>query len=146
MARQGTQAVSNPVALHLERPLEIDEARLAARRMAEQRRAAEDALQVQVDKAAEAERDYRKAYAQAFVQAEGTAAEREAIAKSASADECYERDLAAAMVKVATERLRGLEGERSMLKSLVDWSSRLRVDEREVVGGVVYGRRPEVPA
>jgi hypothetical protein len=45
------------------------------------------------------------------------------------------------MVKVQTERLRGLEGERSMLKSLTDWSSRLRIDEREVIGGEVYGRR-----
>ena len=74
-------------------------------------------------------------FAQAFIQAEGTAAEREAKAKAASADECYKRDLAAGMVKVQTERLRGLEGERSMLKSLVDWSARLRIDEREVVGG-----------
>lgn len=133
--------MTNPTALHLERPLEIDEARLAARRMAEQRREAENALQAQVERAAETERAYRKAFSTAFVHAEGTAAAREAEAKSASADECYARDLAAGMVKVQTERLRGLEGERSMLKSLVDWSSRLRLDEREVIGGEVYGRR-----
>lgn len=134
--------MSNPVALHLERPLEIDEARLASRRMSEQRRAAEDALQAQVQKAAEAERVYRKRYAVEFVQAQGTAAEREAVAKAGSADECYERDLAAAMVKVQTERLRGLEGERSQLKSLTEWSMRLRLDEREVAGGQTFGRRP----
>lgn len=133
--------MSNPVALNLERPLEIDEARTAARRMADQRRDAEQALQLQVERAAEAERDYRKSFATAFVHAEGTAAAREAEAKAQSADECYARDLAAGMVKVCTERLRGLEGERSMLKSLIDWSARLRLDEREVVGGEVYGRR-----
>jgi hypothetical protein len=133
--------VTNPVALHLERPLEIDEARLASRRMAEQRRAAEDELQRLTTLAAEAEREYRKAFSRAFVAAEGTAAAREAEAKAASADECYARDLSAGMVRVQTERLRGLEGERSMLKSMVDWSARLRVDEREVVAGEVYGRR-----
>lgn len=127
--------------LHLERPLEIDEARLAAKRMAEQRRAAEDALQLQVENAADAEREYRKAFSAAFVAAEGTAAAREAEAKAASADHCYARDLAAGMVKVQTERLRGLEGERSMLKSLLDWSARLRIDEREYVDGETYGRR-----
>jgi hypothetical protein len=132
---------ANPVALHLERPLEIDEARTAARRMAEQRREAENALQAQVERAAETEREYRKAFSAAFVAAEGTAAAREAEAKAASADECYARDLAAGMVKVATERLRGLEGERSMLKSLTDWSSRLRLDEQETVGGQTFGRR-----
>ncbi|HTJ35912.1 MAG TPA: hypothetical protein VL738_22040 [Dactylosporangium sp.] len=131
----------NPQALHLERPLEISEARTAARRMAEQRREAENALQAQVERAAETEREYRKAFSAAFVAAEGTAAAREAEAKAASADECYARDLAAGMVKVATERLRGLEGERSMLKSLTDWSSRLRLDELEHVGGETFGRR-----
>ncbi len=132
---------ANPKALNLERPLEIDEARTASKRMAEQRRAAEDALQHQVEVAAEAERAYRKAFSRAFVAAEGTAAAREAEAKAASADECYARDLAAGMVKVQTERLRGLEGERSMLKSLLDWSARLRIDEREIFDGEVFGRR-----
>jgi hypothetical protein len=131
-------------ALHLERPLEIDEARLASRRMAEQRRAAEDQLQHLVEDAAQTERLYRLAFSQAFIAAEGTAAAREAEAKAKSADECYARDLAAGMVKVQTERLRGLEGERSQLKSLTDWSSRLRIDEREIIGGQVYGRRAEM--
>jgi hypothetical protein len=131
----------NPQALHLERPLEISEARTAARRMAEQRREAENALQAQVERAADTERAYRLAFSRAFVAAEGTAAAREAEAKAASAGECYERDLAAGMVKVQTERLRGLEGERSMLKSLTDWSSRLRLDELEHVGGEAFGRR-----
>jgi hypothetical protein len=34
-------------------------------------------------------------------------------------------------VKVCVERLRGLEGERSQLKSLTEWSMRLSIDGRE---------------
>lgn len=135
--------MSDHGALHLERPLEIDEARLASRRMAEQRRAAEDELQHCVERAAETERLYRLAFSKSFIVAEGTAAAREAEAKATSANECYARDLAAGMVRVQTERLRGLEGERSQLKSICEWSMRLRVDEREVVGGVTYGRRAQ---
>lgn len=121
----------NPSALTLEQPLEIDDARRASRRLAEMRREAEDEHARLTTEAAEKERLYRKAYSQAFVQTSGTAAEKEAKAKELSADECYERDLAAGMVKVQVERLRGLEGERSQLKSLVEWSMRLQVDGRE---------------
>lgn len=121
----------NPNPLTLEQPLDIDDARRASRRLAELRRAAEDEHERLTKEAAERERDYRRAYSEAFVQAEGTAAEREAKAKAQSADECYERDLAAGMVKVAVERLRGLEGERSQLKSLTEWSMRLAIDGRE---------------
>ena len=124
----------NPQALYIEHPLEIDEARRASRRMAEQRREAEEAHEAQVRVAADAEAEYRKAYALAFVEAEGTAAEREAVAKAGSSDACRERDVAAGMVKVMGERLRGLEGERSMLKSLIDWSARLSLDGRENYG------------
>jgi hypothetical protein len=134
--------MTNPAALNLEEPLEISEAREASRAAARQRRAAEDTLQQAVETAAQAERLYRLAFSKAFIAAEGTAAAREAKAKAESADECYRRDVAAGMVRVQTERLRGLEGERSMLKSLVDWSARLRLDEREVIGGMTYGKRP----
>jgi hypothetical protein len=121
--------VPNP--LIMEQPLDIDDARLAARRLADQRRAAEQDLERLTREASEKEAAYRKALAQAFVQTEGTAAEREAKAKAAVADKSYERDLAAGMVKVQTERLRGLEGERSMLKSLVEWSMRITEATRE---------------
>lgn len=108
--------------LYLEQPLEIDEARLAARRLADQRRQAEKDIEEQVKLAAEMEREYRKAYAKAFVTAIGTAGEREAIAKRESAPQAYDRDIQAGMVKVLQEKLRGLEGERSMLKTLMEWS------------------------
>jgi hypothetical protein len=121
----------NPSALTLEQPLEIDDARRASRRLAELRREAEDEHARLTKDAAEKERLYRKAFSRAFVQATGTAGEREAKAKAESADEAYERDLAAGMVKVQVERLRGLEGERSQLKSLTEWSMKLTIDGRE---------------
>jgi hypothetical protein len=121
----------NPAALTLEEPLEIDEARRASRRLASMRREAEQNHEDYTRQAAEKERDYRKAFAQAFIQAVGTAAEREAVAKAVASQEAYERDLAAGMVKVCVERLRGLEGERSQLKSLTEWSMRLNIDGRE---------------
>jgi hypothetical protein len=120
--------VTNPAALTLEQPLEISDARKASRKLADQRRVAELEHERLTKDAAEKERLYRKAYAKAFVQAEGTAAEREAVAKAESADAAFERDLAAGMVKVTVERLRGLEGERSQLKSLVEWSAKLHLD------------------
>jgi hypothetical protein len=99
--------VNNPTRLHLEDPLEIDEARRAARRMSEVRRAAEHDHEQAVEKAADAEAAYRKAYSQAFIKATGTAAEREAIAKADSAKECRERDITAGMVKVSRRTAQG---------------------------------------
>lgn len=123
----------NPEPLTLEHPLEISDARRASHALAVLRRAAEDEHERKTDAAANTEREYRKAYAKAFIAAVGTAAEREAIARAESADKAYERDLAAGMVKVWAARLRGLEGERSQLKSLIDWSARLRLDDRDAL-------------
>lgn len=116
--------MTNPSALTLRNPLDLDDAREAARRLAEIRREAEHFHEQMTEQAAEAERTYRKALARAFAQhaGEGTAAQREATARAAVADEAYERDLKAGMVKVALERLRGLEGERAQLRALMEWS------------------------
>jgi hypothetical protein len=59
--------VTNPAALRLEQPLEIDDARRASRRLAELRREAEDSHETMTKEAAEAERVYRKKYAQEFI-------------------------------------------------------------------------------
>lgn len=126
--------------LDLQQPLDIDDARTASRRLAELRRAGEDDLAKQVEASAEAERTYRKALSRAHVEqaGEGTAAEREAKARAAAADAAYDRDLAAGMVKVCTERLRGLEREGAALRSLIEWSQRMY--EREVPpASVTYG-------
>lgn len=129
--QHGERVVSNPTALTIRNPLDLDDARIASRRLAELRRDAEDTHERLTHEAATAERDYRKAYAEAFLRSEGTAAAREATARGLTADEAYKRDLAAGLVKVQVERLRGLEGERSQLKSIVEWSMRLRIDGRE---------------
>ena len=112
--------------LLLENPLEIDEARRASHALAQQRRAAETRLEELATEAAEAERAYRKKLAQSFLVAEGdTAAMREAHAKSLAADAGYQRDLKVGLVKAQQERLRGLEGERSQLKTIAEWSARM---------------------
>lgn len=116
---------ANPTPLHLAEPLGIDEARAASRALASQRRNAEQTLEDAVEHAASAEQKYRKAYARAIVTVEGPAVVKEAQAKANAAAEAYERDLAIGMVKVAQERLRGLEGERSQLRALMDLSSKL---------------------
>lgn len=115
---------ANPTPIHLAEPLSIDEARAASRALASQRRNAEDTLEKAVTHAADCEHKYRKAYARAIVTVEGPAVVKEAQAKSNAAAEARDRDIAAGMVKVAQERLRGLEGERSQLRALMDMSSR----------------------
>lgn len=112
--------------LLLENPLEIDEARRASHALAQQRRAAEADLDRLTRDAADKERLYRKRLAECFLTAQGdTAAMREAHAKAEASDAGYERDLAAGLVKACHERLRGLEGERSQLKTLSEWSAKL---------------------
>jgi hypothetical protein len=129
--------------LTLEQPLEIDDARRAARLLAQQRRDAEEWHQSLIRKAAASEEAYRKARAEAWTDVVGTAAEREAYVDADTATQRKQRDIDAGMVKAAVERLRGLEGERSMLKSLVEWSARMqdpgmppsRAAEMPVIGG-----------
>jgi hypothetical protein len=116
--------MNNPTPLHLAEPLAIDEARTASRTLASQRRAAEDNLQAAVEHAAVTEAKYRKSYARAIIAAEGPVTIREAVAKSETAAIAYDRDLASGMVRVCQERLRGLEGERSQIRALMDMSAR----------------------
>lgn len=133
--------MSNPRPLILEDPLDIDQARHASRLLAEQRRGAEQTLESLTRDAADKEAAYRKGLAKAFVGVEGSsAAEREANARAKVADLSLARDVAAGMVKVQTERLRGLEGERSMLKSLVEWSARINEETRERYGRETIAR------
>lgn len=62
------------------------------------------------------------AYHQQFVQAEGTAAAREAEAKSNTADLLFRKRLARDMVKVAQARLDGIDGERASMHRLIEFS------------------------
>lgn len=115
--------------LLLEQPLEISDARRASHALAQQRRAAEDDLKVLTEEAADAERLARKKLAECFLIAEGaSAAQREAHARALAADAFYERDLKVGLVKACHERLRGLEGERSQLKTICEWSAKMNFE------------------
>ena len=107
-------------------PLDMEDARQAYRESGRQRFDARAALEVAIDHAADAEREYRKGLAQAFVRAEGdTAAMREADARSRAADLSYARDKARDMVKAAQERLNEIDANRQSLNRLVEWSQRI---------------------
>jgi hypothetical protein len=60
---------------------------------------------------AEAERDLDKAESQAFLEAQGTVADRQALAKLESADIRFHRDICRAKVNRVRTKLKGLEGE-----------------------------------
>ncbi len=96
--------------------------------MSETRRSVEDAYKDAGVKATDAELAYRKAYSQAYakrrIAGEGDGA-ADRYARGEAAALAHERDGAAATVKFLSERLKGLEGDRSLLKSLIDWSSRM---------------------
>lgn len=105
--------------------MSVQEAKALAHQIAVSRREAEKVLEACVNEAATATHAYRKGFAEAIVKAEGTQTVREAQAKAEAADLELKRDIARGMERVAQERLRGLEGERSILKTLMDWNSRL---------------------
>lgn len=106
-------------------PLEMDDARDAARAAAAQRREAAKWYDECIEKSAEAIRAHRKGYARSFMAQEGSVTQREILAKEDTADLEYEMTLAAGMVKAAEHRLRALEGERAMLRLLIEQSGRI---------------------
>lgn len=83
-----------------------------------------EALTAQSRELAEAEAEYRKAKALAYVQiTEGTAAAREAAVNGAVADLRYKRDLADGMAKAALEAVRSRRTQVSALQTLVNAST-----------------------
>lgn len=95
------------------------------RKIAEQRRTALQVWQEAIQLAADAEGEYRKAYAIAIVSEAGAVPVREALARAAVVKQLAARDVTKAMVDVAKERVRGLEGERANLNGLADWSKKI---------------------
>jgi hypothetical protein len=126
-------------------PLEMDDARRASRRVAEIRRDAENEHRRAVQAKADAEREYRQALAIEIVRLKNggessTAATERARGEDAVKDKLREFRVAEGMVDAAKERLRGIEGERSLLKSLIDASARMMVGpEARPPDGHVYG-------
>lgn len=116
----------NPKLYSLTEPLDMDDAREATKALGRQRQDAREHFERAIEKAADAERDYRKTLAFCFVKAEGdTAAQREANARAAAADASYKRDLKAGLVKAAQERLNEIDAVRASLHRLIEWSQRI---------------------
>lgn len=114
---------ANPKLYALTEPLSMDDAREATTKVARQRAEAREQFEQAITDAAEAERQYRKALAVAFVTATGdTAAQKEANARKGAADDAYNRDLKAGLVKVAQERLNEIDAVRASLHRLIEWS------------------------
>lgn len=79
------------------------------------------ALRDQAMEMAQAEREYRKAKALAYVQlTEGTAAAREAAVQGMTADLRYQRDLADGLRQAALEAVRSRRTQISALQSLLN--------------------------
>jgi hypothetical protein len=80
-----------------------------------------DVLRSTAEEVAEAERDYRKAKALAWVnRTDGTAAERAALVDSDTADHRYRRDVAEGMRRAALESVRARAQQISMWQSLLN--------------------------
>ena len=69
--------------------------------------------------AAEAEREYRKAKAEAWLKVEGTAAHREAQVDGLTADLRFERDVQEGLRRAALESVRARSQQVSLIQSLL---------------------------
>jgi hypothetical protein len=108
-------------------PLDLDDARAASRRASQMRRDAERSLIERGDAKADAEVDYKKARAVAIMRLKiehgATVAKELADGEDDVSPKLLAKMKADTLYDAARERLKTLEGERSMLKSLIDWSS-----------------------
>lgn len=117
-------------------PLDIDDARRAARRASEIRRSAESDYRTAIDDRARKEATYRQKLSEAIVrlkadgEASTTASERARGEKSVE-QALIDFRVAEGMVDAHKQRLIGIEGERSMLKSLIDYSARVNASLRD---------------
>jgi flagellar biosynthesis/type III secretory pathway protein FliH len=125
--------MSNPALMDLEdplrmvQPLDVDDARRASKLQAELRRQKSAEREKAAGVAARLEGEYRKARAKAYAAARAAgkgAGEAEVTADGESADARVEWKLQEAVVRGLDEALACLDGERSQLKSLMDWSAR----------------------
>lgn len=127
-------------------PLDMDDARLASREISRLRRRAEGDYRKAIEERASKEAEYRSALAKAIVRLKVDNASS-AAAELARGDDTVKKALidfrvAEGMVKAQEQRVLGVEGERSMLKSLIDYSARVAwlLQERETPDGQIHGR------
>jgi len=99
----------------------LAEAEAEVRRLSNMLDAGLDVLRSSAEECAAAEREYRKARAQAWVaQTEGTAGFKEAQVDSLTADLRYKRDVAEGMRRAALESVRSRSTQISMLQTLLN--------------------------
>lgn len=100
--------------------MNLAEAVKDVRRLSRQLDTGLDTLRDSAEEVADAERDYRKAKALAWVnRTEGTAAERAALVDADTADLRYKRDLAEGIRRAALESVRARAQQISMYQSLL---------------------------
>ena len=108
-------------------PLDMDDAREAARRVTRLRRDAEAELRRRARGKAEKEGAYRELRATGILEEKAehgaTIAKELADGRSEVKKALVEWRIEDGLWDAARERVKGVEGERSMLKSLIDWSS-----------------------
>lgn len=108
-------------------PLAIEDARRAAHITAQMRRRAEEELEKRYRDAAEKEAKYRKELSKVIVKKKadhGSTVAKELALEDENVSKLFiEWKVAEGLVEAGKQRLKGLEGERSMLKSLIDWSA-----------------------
>lgn len=111
-------------------PLDMDDAREASRQSSRMRRGAEADLRAAVDRRGAAEGEYRKKLAQEIVKAKtahgATAGLDIAKGQTEVVKALIEFRVADGMVDAAKERLRTIEGDRSQLRGLIDFSAGVR--------------------
>lgn len=121
-------------------PLDMDDARAASRRVSRLRRDAEAQLVKRAREKGEKESEYRRLRSIAITEARAdgpaTTAKEMADGDSKVRKALVEWKVAEGMYDAARERVKGVEGERSMLKSLIDWSARINEEMRERMGAV----------
>lgn len=113
--------------IRLDEPLTYGEARQATTEMARLCRAAGDDLDKLIDEWEEAEADYRKTYGEAIreLRAGGestTLIEDIAKGREAVAERLAKREALAKRVRSQVIRCNQLDGERALLRQIVEWS------------------------
>lgn len=99
--------------------IDLSEALDEVRQLRDDMHRAQDWLRDNAPLSSQAEADYRKARANAWVEVEGTAAHREAQVDALTADLRYQRDLAEKLERAALEKIRSCRQEISLYQSLL---------------------------
>lgn len=111
-------------------PLDMDDAREASRTSSRMRRAAEAELRQRVEEVGKAEGAYRELLAKEIVAAKAdhgaTAALDIAKGDAKVVKALIDFRVASGMVDAAKERLKTIEGDRSQLRGLIDFSAGVR--------------------